>query len=207
MLPKAFALEKVGHSGTVLEAMNAGGYAYVLVDLTSEKRWYAGPSAQINVGDVVSIKEEGIAMTKFHSKSLNRDFDVIYFVNSISNGKNTVMQGSDTASVAMEKITPAVGGKTLEEIVKQKASLSGQQIVLRGKVVKFSPQIMKKNWLHIQDGTRDEMTGMNDLTVTTADSAAVGDIVTITGTVTLNKDFGYGYQYELIIEDATISQE
>jgi hypothetical protein len=78
---------------------------------------------------------------------------------------------------------------------------------LRGKVVKFSPQIMGKNWLHIQDGTGDATAGTNDLTVTTAADAQVGDTVLVTGMVTLDKDFGYGYKYNVIVEDAKIDVE
>ncbi|MDB1124979.1 hypothetical protein [Vibrio algarum] len=208
-LSSAFASQNVNLKGTVVEAMNSGGYAYVLVELESEHRWFAGPSAQINVGDVVSFNEEGIAMTEFHSKSLNRDFDVIYFVNAIQNG-NTVSAVAGKKSMAgmvTEKITPAEGGQTLAEIVAQKEAMSGKTVMLRGKVVKFSPHIMKTNWLHIQDGTSDAVTGVGDLTITTSDSAKVGDIVTITGKLTLNKDFGYGYKYDLIIEDATVVTE
>lgn len=208
-LSSAFASEIVNLKGTVVEAMNSGGYAYVLVELESEQRWFAGPSAQINVGDVVSFNEEGIAMTEFHSKSLNRDFDVIYFVNAIQNG-NTVSAVAGKKSMTgmvTEKITPAEGGQTLSEIVAQKEALSGKTVMLRGKVVKFSPHIMKTNWLHIQDGTSDAVTGVSDLTITTSDSVKVGDIVTITGKLTLNKDFGYGYKYDLIIEDAAVTTE
>jgi hypothetical protein len=207
-LPSAFAAANAGLSGKVIEAINSGGYAYVLVDLGNEKRWFAGPSAQINEGDVVSFKEEGIAMSQFHSKSLDRDFDVIYFVNTIVNG-STTGTGANGASLTSvtEKIARAEGGKTVAEIVQQKESLSGNSVTFRGKVVKFSPQIMKTNWLHIQDGTADPESGINDITVTTNGSARVGDIVTIKGIVTLDKDFGYGYHYDLIVEQATVTEK
>ncbi|MEI7897164.1 MAG: hypothetical protein WCJ26_09020 [bacterium] len=61
---------------------------------------------------------------------------------------------------------------------------------------------MKKNWIHIQDGT--EFSGKFDLTVTTDAEAAVGQTITLEGKITLNKDFGYGYAYEVLMEDATI---
>ena len=76
---------------------------------------------------------------------------------------------------------------------------------MRGKVVKFSPQIMGKNWIHVQDGTG--AAGTNDLTVTTLDEAKVGDTVLVTGKITLNKDFGMGYKYDLIIEDGKVKVE
>ena len=65
---------------------------------------------------------------------------------------------------------------------------------------------MGKNWLHIQDGTGDPAKGTRDLVVTTADLAAVGDVVTVSGTLARNKDFGAGYKYKVIVEDATIKK-
>ena len=76
---------------------------------------------------------------------------------------------------------------------------------MRGKVVKFSPEIMGKNWIHLQDGTGKE--GTNDLTVTTKMMAKVGDTVVISGAVATDKDFGYGYKYGVIIEDADVKVE
>ncbi|WP_051321525.1 hypothetical protein [Chrysiogenes arsenatis] len=102
-------------------------------------------------------------------------------------------------------ITPLEGGLTIENIFAQSAELSGKEVTLRGKVVKFSADIMGKNWVHVQDGTGAE--GTNDLTITTAATVNVGDIVVVKGTVTTEKDFGYGYFYNLIIEDGEITAE
>ena len=97
----------------------------------------------------------------------------------------------------------AESGKTIAEIFAEKTSLENKNVKVRGKVIKFSPEIMGKNWIHIQDGTGSE--GMNDLTVTTANSVKLGDIILVEGTLVLNKDFGYGYNYDVIIEDAQIT--
>ncbi|MHB8835494.1 MAG: hypothetical protein ACYC9Y_07285 [Candidatus Methylomirabilia bacterium] len=94
-------------------------------------------------------------------------------------------------------------GKTVAEIYAGKDSLAGTVVNVRGKVVKFSSQIMGKNWAHVQDGTGSA--GTNDLTVTTQDAAKVGDTVLVSGTITLNKDFGAGYFYALIIEEAKLT--
>jgi DNA/RNA endonuclease YhcR with UshA esterase domain len=83
-------------------------------------------------------------------------------------------------------------------------ALSGKTVTVRGKVVKVNPQIMGRNWLHIQDGTGKADGGTNDLTVTTDAMVKKGDIVTITGTVGVDKDFTAGYQYAVIVEDAKI---
>ncbi len=97
----------------------------------------------------------------------------------------------------------AAATKTVEALNVEKAKLSGKQVAFKGKVVKVNNNIMKKNFLHIQDGTGKE--GTNDVTVTSAQTANVGDMVSIVGKVALDRDFGAGYVYPLIIEDAAIT--
>lgn len=98
----------------------------------------------------------------------------------------------------------AADRKTVEQVYQQKAALSGEQVVVHGKVVKVNNGIMQKNFLHLQDGTGAE--GSNDLTVTSTDTAAVGDEVTVTGTLVTDRDFGAGYTYPVIVEQAKISK-
>lgn len=95
--------------------------------------------------------------------------------------------------------------KTVEQIHQERAALSGQQVAVHGKVVKVNNGIMNKNFLHIQDGTG--ATDSNDITVTSQDTAEVGDEVTVTGTLVVDRDFGAGYVYPVIIEQATISKD
>lgn len=93
--------------------------------------------------------------------------------------------------------------KTVEQVNKEMAQLKGQQVTVTGKVVKVNNGIMKRNFLHIQDGTGDNNT--NDLVVTSNQTAKVGNNVTITGTVVLGTDFGMGYSYPLLIENSSIT--
>jgi len=73
---------------------------------------------------------------------------------------------------------------------------------VQGSVVKLNNMIMNRNWVHIQDASiKNEKT---DLTVTTDENVAMGDIVAFEGKISLNKDFGAGYKYEIIMEDAHI---
>ncbi len=91
------------------------------------------------------------------------------------------------------------------DLYKEKAALDMKKVTVKGKVVKVAAGIMGKNWFHIQDGSGDPARKTNDLAVTTAqDLPAVGKTVTATGTLHKDKDFGYGYRYEVILEDATI---
>jgi len=209
-----------GKSGKVVETMNAGGYTYVQVDTGSEKLWAAAPEFKVKVGDEVAVPQ-GMPMANYESKSLKRTFDVVYFVDSIMVG-GMAQQAAASPNEAMPQGHPPVAvesakasgvdlsgikkaDKTVADLFAQKDSLAGKQVSVRGKVVKFSPEIMGKNWIHLQDGTGKE--GTNDLTVTTKVMAKVGDTVVVTGPVVTGKDFGYGYKYDVIIEDAQVKVE
>jgi len=92
------------------------------------------------------------------------------------------------------------------EIFNKKAELAGKKVQVRGKVVKVSKNIMGMNWVHIQDGTGDPSKSNFDLVVTTQDEPHKGDIVTVEGTVHADKDFGAGYRYDVIIQEAKIKK-
>lgn len=214
----------MGQSGTVTETMDAGGYTYVQVDTGSEKIWAAAPKFDVKVGDPVVVPQ-GMPMKDYHSKSLDRDFPVVYFTSSILVGgpdaamaTPSQMSGDHSAApvsagapkvtatdVDLSGIKAAEGGKTVQQIFEAPADLAGKNVKIRAKVVKFNADIMGKNWLHIQDGTGAE--GTNDLTVTTASTAKVGDTVLVDGILVTDKDFGYGYKYAVLIEDANVTVE
>jgi hypothetical protein len=94
--------------------------------------------------------------------------------------------------------------KTVADLYKEKAELAGKEVRLHGKVAKSNKRIMDRNWIHLRDGTGDDADGSNDITVTSNDSAEVGEEVTVTGTVAVDLDFGSGYKYPLIVEKATL---
>ena len=217
-------------SGKVVETMDAAGYTYVLVDTGKDQAWAAGPKAAFKKGDAVTIKD-GMPMADYHSKTLERDFKVVYFVGSLQGtgaagaplpaghpalpgraGDQLPVGhpplGTSTAKpvvVDVSGIKKATGGKTIQEIYAGKADLKGKQVTVRGKVVKFNAMIMGKNWLHLKDGTGAE--GSNDLTVTTRAQAKVGDTVLATGPVSTDKDFGFGYKFPVILDEAKVVVE
>ena len=222
-------------SGKVVETMTTAGYTYVQVDTGKEKVWAAAPQFQVEVGDEVTVPA-GMAMRDYHSQTLNRDFDVVYFVSSVRNHSNpgagagaempaghgmsghgmsghgmsghgmTSAAGTST-DVDLSGIEKPEGGKTVAEIHAEKAELAGKQVTLRGKVVKFNAQIMGKNWLHVRDGSGDAAEGTHDLTITTPATAKVGDTVLVSGELHLDRDFGFGYKYDAIVEDAKVTVE
>lgn len=93
--------------------------------------------------------------------------------------------------------------KTVAVLNKDKTALAGKTVSAQGKVVKVNNGIMGRNFVHVQDGTGDASS--NNLIVTSKDTANVGDKVSVTGVVVVNRDFGAGYSYPLLIEDAKIT--
>jgi hypothetical protein len=116
--------------------------------------------------------------------------------------------GSTGAIVPLEEISieKAMGanGYSVEEIFGKAKRLAGKKVQVHGKVVKFSPMIMGKNWIHLQDGTGNPMQNSHDLVITTTETVEVDNIITIEGILAAEKDFGAGYKYAAIIEDASI---
>jgi len=149
-------------------------------------------------------------MRDFKSKELERTFESIIFVAQVSDKPISTSETMASAHATSEKpklsnskisIEPVEGGITIAELYSNRDSYNEKTVIIRGKVVKFSAEIMGSNWVHIQDGTNDN--GNNDLTVTTSEDLKVGDIVTFKGKIAITKDFGYGYVYEVIMESAT----
>lgn len=202
--------------GTVAETMSSGGYTYARVQLGGKDVWVAGPETPLAVGATINLAG-GTLMQGFQSTTLKRTFDEIYFLAALTDAPAGATAPGGAASAHTpntvvpaalapgEKIAAAAGGQTVEQVFAGKAALAGKPVVVRGKVVKFNASIMGKNWLHLQDGSGTA--GSNDLTVTTAGSAAVGDVITVRGTLALDKDFGAGYKYGLIMENTKVVVE
>ena len=212
-------------SGSVVETMDAAGYTYVRVDTGSGEIWAASGQFPVAVGDRVTLPLE-TPMQNFHSASLERDFELIYFASFIvpegqapalpatasdlqlppghpSLDAFAVADGSSAGQSAA--VAAPAGGLAIAEVWQRKDALAGAQVTVRGRVVKYNGGILGRNWLHLQDGSGELAKGTNDLTVTTTDTAAIGDVVTATGTVAVNRDFGAGYTYTVMVEDATLA--
>ena len=196
-------------SGTVIETFNGGGYTYLQVSTPNGKEWAAVPETKVNKGDQVTLNAQ-MTMEDFQSNSLNRKFDRIVFATIASGAPGPAVAGAaqhiqppDAGTILVEK---AAGGLTVAEVWAQKDALSGKDVVVRGQVVKYLPGIMGRNWMHLQDGSGSRDKGDHDLTVTTDGSAKPGDVVTIKGKVGINQDFGSGYVYAVIVENASVAK-
>ena len=207
-------------SGTVIETMDAGGYTYAQVDTGSGKLWLAGPRTALKKGDKVEAINPS-PMPGFRSKTLKRRFEMLYFVGSFGPdavraspsphgdmGKSAGAPPSPHGALGKPAGAPVAGiaraenGLTIAEIRGQKQKLAGKTVRLRGKVVKFTPKILGRNWLHLRDSSTAA-----DLTVTTTGTVKPGDVVLAQGRLALDKDFGMGYVYDLLLEDATVTPE
>lgn len=109
-----------------------------------------------------------------------------------------------TLSISSNAMAAGASTLSIENLYKDSAKLKGKKVSITGKVVKVNNNIMKRNFLHIQDGSGDMKTGTNDVTVTSDQTANIGDTVTVTGTVAVDTDFGFGYKYPLLIEKSTV---
>jgi hypothetical protein len=122
-----------------------------------------------------------------------------------------MVTGSKKAVVEFAEIkvdkAPGENSYTVAEIFSKATELNGQTVVIRGKVVKVSPGIMGRNWIHIQDGTGNPEDSTHDLVITTSQEAGADwDIITMEGVLAANKDFGSGYSYAVIIEEASLKE-
>ncbi len=195
--------------GKVIETINTDNYTYVHVDTGKSKHWAAAPPVSLAPGSMVSFVPN-MPMQKFYSKTLKREFDVVYFVGQIYTDKAgdpaTTPAPHKSANKAPAQpvagIKKAANGNTISEVLGQKQQLAGKTIHIRGKVVKYTPQVMGTNWIHIRDSSTAK-----DLTLTTAGTAKTGDVILVSGKLSLNKDFGFGYIYEVLLEDSSITVE
>jgi len=196
------------HEVVVKEVVQTSSYTYLLLEEENAQYWAAVSKAEIEEGKTYYY-DSFMEMKDFPSKELNKTFESIYFLSDLSTqpipSVEEMAEQQHTGKVATGKnetisVAPVEGGISIEELYKKKNDYADQVVTVTGQVTKINTGIMGKNWLHIQDGTTE---GENyDLTITTDDIASMGDVVIFQGKISLNKDFGYGYAYDVLMEDA-----
>ncbi len=196
------------HSVKAVETMNASNYSYIKVDENGKTYWIAVPQMEVKVGETYFFSKS-MEMKNFKSESLNRTFESILFVEDIR-GEVTNPMGMQHPVPVTEKaekvnVTKLKDGKSISEIFTDMNKLNGKNVKVRGKVMKFNEGIMGTNWIHIQDGTtfQDDF----DLLVTSDTKVQLGQVITAEGKLLTNKDFGSGYSYKALVENAKIKIE
>ncbi len=226
--PRQAELLKLGiHTVVIKNVMHTSQYSYFNISEVGNPKvkeadtvWAACNFMEAKVGDTLYYKTAS-SIKDFPSKELHRTFKDLLLIDELSKTSDFVkkemagvaghgaMSTSDTAMPGKPQITKvdvkvdkAQGGITIGELYAKKENFNGKTVKIKGKVTKFSPDIMQKNWIHLQDGTVGN--GKYDLTITTVETVKVGDIITIEGKIAINKDLGYGYFYEVLMEEAKI---
>jgi len=220
-------------SGKVLETLDASGYTYVHLDEGNKQTWIAIPKSNVAVGDEVKAVFS-MLMTNFESKTLGRTFDEVAFCSGLvpADGQQPATAGSETDSSSFSEAVKSSGAEgsggssaamvpateltvekaagenayTVGELFEKKTDLNGKTVTLRGKVVKVSQNIMGKNWIHLQDGTGNPAEKTHDFVVTADSVPELDKVITVSGVLEADKDFGSGYVYNAIIENAVIKQ-
>jgi membrane protein implicated in regulation of membrane protease activity len=209
--------------GKVLERIDASGYSYLRLATSEGERWAAVPETTQQVGAEVTVTG-GMPMDGFQSKTLKRRFDRIVFgvlagadargaalrPGAMGSGSyhgrrsgEALLEPIDIATIQVPR-APGEDGYTLAELYAKRRTLQDREIQVRGKVIKVTESVMGRNWVHLADGTGSGRA--RDLTLTTQDSALVGDVVLARGLLRIDRDFGAGYTYPLILEDARLSR-
>ena len=197
------------HQVKVEEVVQASAYTYLKVKDNGTDYWMAVTNQEAAVGETYYY-ETALEMKNFKSKELNRTFETIYFVQGLSKqpipapGQTPIPHSGKVADGKKEGISvpSADGSVSIAKLFASSSEFAGKKIRMKGQVVKINEEVMGKNWIHIQDGTGTA--GDFDLTITTLDKVKVDEVVTFEGTISVKKDFGYGYFYELIMEDAKL---
>ncbi len=205
------------HKVVVKEVLPTDRYVYLKVNEDSGKQfWIASRKQEVSKGDVYFYRNP-LLKTNFESKEYNRVFDTIYLVSNLvaeDHSKHVDQLNTVPTSPTMEKTTKVKedipthterniefkGAVKISELVKDPKKYEGHSVQISGKCVKVNPNIMKRNWLHIQDGSKNDF----DLVVTSSSFVPEGSDITIKATVSLNRDFGAGYKYDLILENGAL---
>ena len=196
-------------NGEVLEVKDVDSYTYLRLKTRDGETWAAVSTAAVKKGATVTI-ENAMVMNNFESRTLKKTFPTIVFGNlggaaasqGVPGSKIAMVNAADTTPIKVAKASGA-NAYTVADVVSKATQLKDKPVKVNGQVVKYNAGIMGKNWIHLRDGSGTPAN--NDILVTTAASAKVGDLVTASGVVRNDKDFGAGYSYKVLLEDATLT--
>lgn len=193
------------HKVIAKEIQNAGMYTYIKVSENNEEYWVAIPKSEIEIGKEYYYKG-GMKMVNFESKELNKTFDTVWFLDTFFKKDPNKINLGNTQNIVTPDVTEIIeqpgNGTSVEKLLSDSESFSNKEIVIKGKVVKVNKNILNRNWVHLKDGTgfKDK----TEITISTTDTVKLGDVLTFKGLVTLDKDFGYGYVYPVLLENGQV---
>lgn len=200
-----FAYASTIHEAKVTEVIQAGSYTYLGVQSGDRNYWAVVQKADLPVGAWVRFTEE-MLYPKYHSKALERDFEDVVFASDLY--YRSAEEASKHLAFMQKPLEKSPyktkGTLSIAQIQEQKKDLKDRSITLRAKVVKVSKNILERNWVHLQDGTGEPNPGepVGRIVATSNELPKVGDVVTVKGILGVEKEFGSGYIYPIIIEES-----
>jgi len=193
------------HTITVIEHIPGQRYSYMKVAENDDEYWIATMKGDFKENESYHY-HEGIEKTDYSSTELSRTFDRIVLVSELlspdahDGQSSSSMKPNEVKIDKNEKINLPKSSTPIKDIIAQPARFKNKQIEITGRVTKVNPGIMDRNWIHVYDGTN----GTFDFVCTSNQDIPVGHLITLKGTIVLNKDFGAGYSYEILMENARV---
>lgn len=202
------------HQIKVEEAYPTSKYLYLRVKEGDRAYWLATRNSEVKVGEVYYYNE-ALVRANFESKEMERVFDTLYLVTQL------VSEAHGAAMKPKEKIAlpPKLGDSkskmeefhtngnyrdatevTLGELLSNPEKLEGKMVEIQGVCLKINTGILGRNWIHVQDQNDSE----KKVVVTSQWEASPGDEIKVRALVALNKDFGAGYTYDVILEEGIL---
>ena len=199
-------MEENLHTVIAQEVLPTTKYVYVRMKEGAEEFWIATTKQEVIVGKSYFYRG-GLMKTNFQSKEYNRTFDKLYLISQLvpsdHGSSGAGMPGA--APMAASEQSAAVhvsseGSVKIADLVANPKKYEGRSIQISGTCTKVNPMIMGRNWIHLKDGSKDDY----DLVITTDAVVPEGHAVTMVGTVVLKKDFGAGYNYDILLEGGMV---
>ena len=210
----------------VVELIQVSGYSYIRGLVNNKETWLAAPTISAKKGDILYYAK-GMEMVNFRSKELNRTFPSILFVDRLVSDPRLLQQAPVAAPAPATNPHPEIpaagkvpeskqpekesikvqlpsGAISLATLLEEPKKYEGKKVTVRGKITKYTAGVMGKNWIHIQDGS--SYNNKFEVVLTTTDESKEGETATFEGVVVLNKDLGYGYFFEILVEDAKMKK-
>ena len=193
----------IEHTVTVKEILDTEKYNYLKVEEGEDEFWIAITKRKVAAGEEYTYKS-GLLKKNFYSREFDRVFETVYLVSDLwrtqqNDDQHEDHHAAEHVKVVVGEIQRAEGSIAIAQLIEEKEDYNGKIVQITGKCVKVNPMIMNRNWLHIMD----EADGL-ELVVTTTATVPLGAIVNLEGVIGLDRDFGAGYRYDIIMESATV---
>lgn len=197
----------------VLEAVPTTKYLYLKVSEGDHQYWMATGPTEVETG-AVYYYNEALIRADFESKEMQRVFDTIYLVTrivpeaqvknlkpvkSIASPPEETASSEESGMMGQDGVQDATAVQ-IADVLNNPGAYQGQWVEVSGTCTKVNEGILNRNWIHLKDGSADE----KDFVITSAATVKPGDVVKMKAVVRMDKDFGAGYKYAVILEDGVV---